>query len=129
MRELGIWVEVTTLVVPGMNDSEAELARHRPLHRRRQSRHALARQPLPSRLSSTPDTPATPVETLELARDLGKQAGLRYIYVGNVWGEGEKTACPQCGRELISRTGFTVTKNEVRHGACPHCGTQIAGVF
>jgi len=72
--------------------------------------------------------PATPVETLELARDLGKQAGLRYIYVGNVWGEGENTACPQCGRPVVSRTGFTITKNEIRNGACPDCGAPIDGI-
>ena len=128
MRELGVWVEVTTLVVPGMNDSRAELG-------------DIARfiagvsVDMPWHVSrfhpdyKYTDTPATPVETLDLARDLGKQAGLRYIYVGNIRGEGENTACPQCGRELIGRTGFTVTKNEVRGGACPHCGTHIAGVF
>ncbi len=128
MRETGIWVEVTTLVVPGLNDGEPELG-------------DIARfiagvgVDIPWHVSRFhPDyqytqAPATPVETLELARSLGKRAGLRYVYVGNVWGEGENTDCPECGRRVISRSGFTVRKNEVRGGACPHCGTHIAGVF
>ena len=128
MRELGIWVEVTTLVVPGMNDSPAELAEIARFI-------AGVSVDLPWHVSRFhPDyqyteTPATPVKTLELARSLGKEAGLRYIYVGNVWGEGENTACPECGREVISRSGFSVRNNEVRNGACPHCGARIAGVF
>ena len=126
--ERGLWVEGTTLVVPGMNDSPAELG-------------DIARFiagvsiEIPWHISrfhpdyKYTDTPATPVRILEQARDLGKDAGLRYIYVGNVWGEGENTACPQCGRQVISRSGFSVRKNEVRNGACPHCGMRIAGVF
>ena len=128
MRELGIWVEVTTLVVPGMNDGRDEL---------RDIAGFLAgvSPDLPWHISRFhPDyeytsTPPTPVETLELARDLGKAAGLRHIYVGNVPGEGESTVCPGCGLTVISRLGFTVKKNELRNGACPRCGTTIAGVF
>jgi pyruvate formate lyase activating enzyme len=128
MRELGVWVEVTTLVVPGLNDSAVELT-------------DIARfiagvsRDIPWHVSRFhPDyqyteTPATPVETLERALAIGKEAGLRYIYIGNVWGEGEDTVCPQCGRRVIGRTGFSVRKNEVRDGACPQCGTPIAGVF
>lgn len=128
MRELSIWVEVTTLVVPGMNDGEAELG-------------DIARfiagvsVDIPWHVSRFhPDykytrTPATPVKTLELARDLGKQTGLRYVYVGNVWGEGENTDCPQCGHRVISRSGFSVQKNEIWNGTCPRCHTRIAGVF
>ena len=128
MRELGVWVEVTTLVVPGLNDSAVELT-------------DIARfiagvsRDIPWHVSRFhPDyqyteTPATPVETLERAFAIGKEAGLKYIYIGNVWGEGEDTVCPQCGRRVIGRTGFSVRKNEVRDGACPQCGTPIAGVF
>jgi pyruvate formate lyase activating enzyme len=128
MRELGIWVEVTTLVVPGLNDTAAELA-------------DIARfiagvsVDIPWHVSRFhPDyqyteTQATPVETLERALDIGRKAGIRYIYIGNVWGDGENTACPQCGRRVISRSGFSVRKNEVQDGACPQCGTRIAGVF
>jgi pyruvate formate lyase activating enzyme len=128
MRELGIWVEVTTLVVPGMNDSPGELADI--------ARFIAGVSPdIPWHVSRFhPDykyteAPATPVETLERARGAGREAGLRYIYVGNVWGEGENTDCPQCARRLISRSGFSVRKNDVRDGACPQCGTRIAGVF
>lgn len=128
MRDLGVWVEVTTLVVPGMNDGRDEL---------REIAGFLAgvSPDLPWHISRFhPDyeftsTPPTPVETLELARDLGKAAGLRHIYVGNVPGEGESTACPGCGLTVISRFGFTVKKNVLRNGACPRCGTRLAGVF
>ncbi len=128
MRELGIWVEITTLVVPGMNDTPAELGEIAGFI-------AGVSVDIPWHVSRFhPDykyanTPATPVKTLELARDLGRGAGLRYIYVGNVWGEGEDTACPQCGQAVVSRAGFSVRRNEILNGACPHCGARIAGVF
>jgi pyruvate formate lyase activating enzyme len=128
MRELGIWVEVTTLVVPGLNDSEAEL---RDIARF----IAGVSVDIPWHVSRFhPDyqytqTPATPVETLERARALGREVGLRYVYVGNVSGEGENTDCPQCGRRLISRIGFSVQKNDAGEGVCPECGLRIAGVF
>ena len=64
-----------------------------------------------------------------MARDIGREAGLNYIYVGNVWGEGEDTVCPGCGALLIEREGFTVRKNRIKAGYCPNCGRKIAGVF
>jgi pyruvate formate lyase activating enzyme len=128
MRELGIWIEVTTLVVPGMNDGEKELA-------------AIARfiasvsPEIPWHISRFhPDykytqTPATPIETLRRAAALAKEAGLKFIYVGNVWGESEATVCPQCGKVLIRRSGFNVEENRIKAGRCFSCGRSIAGVF
>jgi len=128
MRTLGIWVEVTTLVVPGMNDGDEELA-------------AIARfiasvnPEIPWHISRFhPDykytqTPATPVERLRRAAALAKEAGLKFIYVGNVWGESEATVCPQCGKVLIRRRGFSVEENSASGGRCPSCGSPIAGVF
>jgi len=128
MSELGIWVEVTTLVVPGMNDGERELA-------------ALAgfiagvSVDIPWHISRFhPDykytqAEATPLATLRRAHDLGKQAGLRYIYIGNVWGESEGTQCPQCGKSLLRRSGFKVEENRLSEGRCPFCGASIAGRF
>jgi len=72
---------------------------------------------------------ATPVSTLRLARDIGREAGLNYIYMGNIWGEGEDTVCPGCGALLIKREGFTVRQNRIKAGCCPDCGRPIAGVF
>jgi pyruvate formate lyase activating enzyme len=128
MRELGIWVEVTTLVVPGMNDGNEELA-------------AIARfiasvsPEIPWHISRFhPDykytqTPATPLETLRKAAALAREAGLEFIYVGNVWGESEATSCPRCGKVLIRRSGFVVEENRVKAGKCYSCGSPIAGVF
>jgi pyruvate formate lyase activating enzyme len=128
MHELRIWVEVTTLVVPGMNDGDEELS-------------AIARfiasvsPDIPWHISRFhPDyqytqTPATPVETLRKAATLAKEAGLKFIYVGNVWGEAEETCCPRCGKVLIRRSGFSVEENKVKAGKCYSCGSPIAGVF
>jgi len=132
MHELGVWVEVTTLVVPGMNDGEDEL--------RDIARFLAGVDPaLPWHISrfhpdyKCTDTPATPVETLRRAREIGREAGLRFVYVGNVTHgarDGEDTACPGCGRTLIRRRGFAIEANDLTGGgACPHCGAAVAGRF
>lgn len=129
MKELGVWVEVTTLVVPGMNDSEAEL---------RDIAHFIATElggETPWHVSrfhpdyKMYDRGPTPPATLRRAYDLGRQAGLRYVYVGNLPGARlEDTFCPGCGRMVIGRWGFQVTERHIRDGACAHCGTMIDGV-
>lgn len=128
MRELGIWVEVTTLVIPGQNDSEEELTQ-------------IARfiagvdSDIPWHISRYhPDykydsSPATPVETLRRALAIGKREGLRYLYLGNVWGEPEDTFCPRCQKLLIRRRGFGVHDFRLKDSACPYCGEAIAGIF
>ena len=128
MRELGVWVEVTTLVVPGMNDGDEEL--------RSIARFiASVSSEMPWHISRFhPDfkytrTPATPVETLRKAASLAKEAGLKFIYIGNVWGEAEVTNCPHCGKGLIRRSGFAVEENRIKDGKCYSCGGSIAGVF
>jgi len=128
MHELRIWVEVTTLVVPGLNDGAEELADI--------ARFIASVSPeIPWHISRFhPDykytrTPATPVETLRRAAALAEEAGLKFIYVGNVWGEAETTSCPRCGKVLIRRSGFTVEENRVKTGKCYSCGSSIAGVF
>jgi pyruvate formate lyase activating enzyme len=74
-------------------------------------------------------TPATPIERLRKAAALAREAGLKFIYVGNVWGESEVTICPQCGKDLIRRSGFSVEENKIKGGKCSFCGSPIAGVF
>jgi len=127
-HELGIWIEVTTLVVPGMNDGDEEL--------RSIARFIASVSPdIPWHISRFhPDfkyteTPATPVETLRKAASLAKEAGLKFIYIGNVWGEAEVTNCPHCGKGLIRRSGFAVEENRIKDGKCYSCGGSIAGVF
>ncbi len=128
MSALRIWVEVTTLVVPGMNDGEDEL--------RSIARFVAGVSPdIPWHVSRFhPDfkyaqADATPIATLRKACALGKEEGLKYIYVGNVWGESERTLCPKCGKSLLQRSGFLVKENRIKDGKCPFCGHPIAGVF
>jgi pyruvate formate lyase activating enzyme len=128
MKELNIWVEITTLVVPGLNDSEEEL-------------NSIARfiagidQNIPWHISRYhPDfqfteAAATPVEVLSRASALGAEAGLRYIYVGNVIGEHEETFCPNCHKILLKRQGFLVAANILQNANCPDCNEHIAGIF
>ncbi len=128
MVEAGLWVEVTTLVIPGRNDSEEELrwiaqflagiSSDLPWHVSRF---------VPSYLSY--GLPPTPVSTLRRAREIGTEAGLRYVYLGNVPGEGEDTTCPSCGGTVLRRQGFRVLENRIADGRCSDCGQPIAGVW
>jgi pyruvate formate lyase activating enzyme len=129
MKKLGIFVEVTTLIIPGLNDSPAELTALAGF---------LAAELGPetpwhiSRFHPTyklTDRPVTPVATLTQARKIGLSAGLRYVYTGNVPGDtGENTFCHACGQRLIERIGFHVRQNEIENGKCKFCGVTIDGI-
>jgi pyruvate formate lyase activating enzyme len=129
MKELGIWVEVTTLVVPGMNDSEAELdeiARFIALELGVETPWHVSRFHPAYRMR---DRAPTPVQTLRCAYELGRKAGLHYVYVGNLPGARlEDTYCPGCGQVVVSRRGFQVTERRLLDGKCGHCSTVIDGV-
>ena len=124
-----IWIEVTTLVVPGMNDSDAEL--------RDIAQFLAAASPsLPWHISAfhpdyqAQDLPPTPRESLERAYAIGKEAGLQNVYVGNlVDTDRANTYCPQCGETLIRRLWYQVQPLWQEPGVCPACGAQIAGVW
>ena len=127
MKRLGIWLEVTTLVIPGINDDPAEL---------RDAARFVAQElgvDTPWHISrffpayKMTDRPPTPVETLQRAREIGLAEGLRYVYVGNVAGESD-TLCHHCGELLIRRRDYWIVQNRVRDGKCPACGTPVAGV-
>ena len=119
MKAMDIWLEGTTLVIPGSNDAPAEL--------------------LLASLSVSPmsrffpaykinDVPPTSLKTLCRAREIGLEAGLYYVYIGNVPNE-EHTFCHQCGQLLIWRTGYKILENHVQsNGHCPVCGTPMAGI-
>lgn len=128
-RRQNIWLELTTLIIPGLNDSDSELRGiadfivanlgiDTPWH---------VSQFYPTYKMT--DRGRTPVATLRRARDIGLAAGLRYVYEGNVPGEGgENTSCPSCSTLLIKRYGYTIMSDRIRNGACPDCGAVIAGV-
>jgi pyruvate formate lyase activating enzyme len=127
-KRLGIWTEVTTLVIPGHNDSEAEL---------RQIAEFLAGIDVDMPWHVTQfyptyrllDRDPTPVATLRRARAIGQEVGLHYVYEGNVPGEGgENTYCHACHAEIVSRIGFAPIANRIRDGRCPDCATAIPGV-
>jgi len=129
MREMGIWLEVTTLLIPGLNDSPEEL--------KELARFLADLDPgIPwhiSRFHPTYrllDRPVTPVETIRRARDLGYEAGLQYVYTGNVPGDmGESTVCHSCQAPLIDRMGFHVARNRLKDGRCPECNAEVPGVW
>jgi pyruvate formate lyase activating enzyme len=130
MKRRGIWVELTTLLVPGMNDAEDEL---------RHLAEFIAQEAgvdTPWHVSrfhpdyKVQDRGPTPEPTLRRAREIGLKAGLRYVYEGNVPGsEGENTYCYNCHKLLIQRYGFGVLENLVLpEHKCPYCGVTIDGV-
>jgi pyruvate formate lyase activating enzyme len=128
MKRLGIWLEVTTLIIPGINDDPVEL---------RDAAKFVASElgvDTPWHISrffpayKMTDVPATPISTLQQAREIGLEAGLRYVYMGNVLG-GEDTFCHACGRLLIRRSSWWILENHIQpDGRCPDCSTPVAGV-
>jgi len=129
MKAAGIFLEITTLLIPGLNDSETELK-------------ALAQFIVKDLGPETPwhisrfhptyrltDRPMTPLASLSFARKTGIEAGLYYVYTGNVPGDtGENTFCHLCGKTLIHRRGYMIRDNAIENGKCPDCQAPIHGV-
>jgi pyruvate formate lyase activating enzyme len=128
-RERGVWVEVTTLVIPTMNDSEEELrdiAKFLVSVDKDIPWHVTGFYPTYKMTQLPPTDPAA----LSWARQLGLAEGLRFVYTGNRPGEGnENTYCPACGTELIGRLGLRVRKNRLDGGRCPDCHELLAGLW
>jgi pyruvate formate lyase activating enzyme len=128
-NELGIWVEVTTLIIPTQNDSPEELKLIAEFI-------ASTNKDIPWHITQFYPTykminlPRTPIEILHQAREIGLQAGLHYVYEGNVPGLGnENTYCYNCGNILIERWGYSIGKNMIKDGHCPFCQSPIAGLY
>jgi pyruvate formate lyase activating enzyme len=130
--ERGIWVEVVTLVVPGLNDSPEELKGIAAFL-------AGVSPDIPWHVTAfhpdyqMTDPPATPASTLQAGAQIGRTAGLRYVYAGNLSGrvgDLEDTRCPACGTAVVRRAGFTVLDVGLTPGGtCPNCGQAVAGVW
>jgi len=129
---LGLWVEVVTLVIPDYNDSSDELWQAA-------SFIASVSRDIPWHVTAfhpdyqMTDRPPTGSETLQRAAEIGQEAGLNFVYAGNLPGRVgslEDTFCPHCRRQLIERHGYTIRTNRLTpQGTCPDCGTAIAGVW
>ena len=128
LKEMNVWIEVTTLVIPGYNDSDEEiekmckwivenLGKEYPLH-------FSAYYPA----HKLQDAPPTPIGTLERARDIAVDEGIRYVYLGNVRTPAV-TMCPSCGEEVLSRNIFRMSANKLDDGKCNNCGTTLPGVW
>lgn len=124
----GIWVEITTLIIPDVNDTDDELS---------EMAHFLSDEvspDIPWHLSAfhpdykMMDKERTPAYSIQKACEIGKKAGLNFIYTGNVKLD-LPTICPNCNELLIERDWFAITKNIMNGNSCPKCGHKIAGVF
>ncbi len=127
LHSQGVWIEITTLVIPGLNDSEKELQQLAEFI-------ASISPDIPWHLSAfhpaykLTDIPRTSLEILLKAREIGQAAGLRYVYLGNVLlaGAGD-THCPSCGKTAIQRGGYQIVFNTYAAGTCRNCGFKVAG--
>ncbi len=131
LAEEGVWLEITNLVVPTWTDDLKTIKKmcrwlvkngfdEFPLHFTRfYPLYKLAK------------LPRTPLSTLKKAREIAWEAGMKYVYIGNVAEEEnlENTRCPKCGELLVKRNGYVVEKNEIKEGSCPRCGAKINGVW
>jgi pyruvate formate lyase activating enzyme len=128
-NETSVWFELTNLLIPTLNDGAEEIGKLSewvmqhlgpdvPLH-------FTAFHPD----FKLQDKPPTPPETLHRARKIALDAGLHYVYEGNIFSEGANTNCPSCGRLLIRRSWHNVLENNLKNGDCPSCGLMIPGVW
>lgn len=129
-RRLGIWLEVTTLLIPGQNDDDSELRELAAFMVEELGPetpwHVTAFFPAYKMMDVSP----TPMSTLLRARDIGKQAGLKHVYTGNLYdADGESTFCPGCETRLIHRHGFQLTENRLDGGSCSNCGQPVNGLW
>jgi len=130
LKKEGVHLEITNLVLPGYNDDMATITRmclwikenlgsDVPLHFSRFT-------PMYKMLALSP----TPVDSLEKARQIALDCGLKYVYIGNVWGHpAESTYCPRCKKIVIKRAGFSVLENHLIEGSCEFCHEKITGVW
>ncbi len=129
LKQEGVWIELTNLVIPTLNDDPKmvramsawivkNLGPDVPLHFSRFFPYYKLK-----------DLPPTPLETLHDARKAAMDAGLRYVYIGNIRSEAENTACPRCNKVLIERTGYFVRQNNIMEGKCRYCNTAVPGIW
>lgn len=129
VKQLNIWLEVTSLIIPGINDDPdeirdmadfiaTELGRDVPWH--------ISRFFPAYKMNHYP---STPLNTMQMAKEIGLETGLYYVYLGNIRNNRDSyTICPECGNILIERSGFGIIRNRIQDHRCPECGKYIAGI-
>ncbi len=127
-KKMGVWLEITTLIIPGVNDDmkeiddiidfiKTEIGENTPWH--------ISKFHPSYKMSDYPPTPDT---TIKRIRERGLEKGLKFVYSGNLWGdEGENTYCPSCGKILIKRVGYSIEEYNIQNGKCRFCGEKIEG--
>ena len=129
MHSLGIWIEITTLLIPGLNDSRDEL--------KEIANFIVDLDPgIPWHISRfyptyrMTDRPPTSPASIRKAREIGLEAGIQHVYSGNLPGDqGENTFCHHCGEQIVNRIGYQIRENRIQSGHCPDCKTKIPGVW
>jgi pyruvate formate lyase activating enzyme len=125
-----MWTEIVYLVVPTLNDNMADIKKMSLWIRQRLGANVPLHFSRFYPMYQLKNLPPTPVSTLERARQTARDAGLKYVYIGNVPGhEGDNTYCPRCQKILIARHGFKILENKIRGGNCSYCGEKIPGVW
>jgi pyruvate formate lyase activating enzyme len=128
MKDMGVWVEVTTLMIPGENDSRQELSAIAEFI-------ASVDKNMPWHISrfhpdyKFKDYSVTPEKALKEAQNIALQSGLNFVYVGNVSGWGNDTFCPDCKKKLIGRQVFNIMEYHIKEGKCLYCRNNIPGIF
>ncbi len=130
LNKIGIWYEIVVLIVPTLNDGEQEIRKMSMWIKD----HLGSEVPVHfSRFYPTykiKNLPRTPVKSVERARKIAMDVGLKYVYLGNVFGhEGENTYCPNCGRVVVRRIGFKILGQNMEDGKCRFCKYSIVGVW
>jgi AmmeMemoRadiSam system radical SAM enzyme/AmmeMemoRadiSam system protein B/AmmeMemoRadiSam system protein A len=129
-KKAGVHIEITNLLIPGANDKPEEI-------------RALVKWVKENTGTDTPmhfsrffpaykmsDASPTPVKTIEMARNIALEEGMKYVYTGNLRSEnGEDTVCPKCGKKLIDRDGYRIIYNKIKDGKCSYCGEEIKGMW
>ncbi|MDQ6971238.1 MAG: AmmeMemoRadiSam system radical SAM enzyme [Mariprofundaceae bacterium] len=131
VHETGVWTEITTLLIPGQNDSDTELSAMCEWHAGQLGAHVTLHFTAFHPDYKMRELPPTPASTLSRARNIALKAGLRYVYTGNVHDrDGGSTHCPDCGAVLIVRDWYNIlTYRLTDNGHCPDCGADIPGCF
>jgi pyruvate formate lyase activating enzyme len=130
LKKIGIWFEIVVLIVPTLNDSEKEIREMSRWIKEKLGGNVPVHFTRFHPMYKIKNLPPTPVSTLERARKIAQEAGIHYVYIGNVPGhEGEHTYCPSCKKIVIKRTGFFILENHVKGGKCSFCNYPIPGVW